>query len=79
MVRLPASQSLPASCLAVLAALMDMLPGNPPTIRELAAKIDQDKNSVWFSLCRLRDAGLVRWQTGKSRTLQVCCRFEKRS
>lgn len=79
MIRFPATQQLPPSCLVVLALLLQARREGriPPSFQELADALGWTKAPVWRVLTRLREAGLVSWEARKSRTLRLTCRFEE--
>ncbi len=77
MARLPAIDTLPASCLRVLGVLLQAQQDGylTPTLREIADTLAISLESVRFMLVRLRMHGLVTWEPERKRTLRLTCRF----
>tara|TARA_Y100000310_G_scaffold207218_1_gene207682 strand:+ start:1056 stop:1298 length:243 start_codon:yes stop_codon:yes gene_type:complete len=45
--------------------------GFPPTIREFGEALGVVESVAWTRLHRLRDQGIITWQDGAARTIQV--------
>jgi len=75
----PRERRLPASCLRVLAELLQTRQARklPPTVQELADRLGLTSVPVHQALLRLREAGLVAWESHKARTLRAICSWEE--
>jgi DNA-binding MarR family transcriptional regulator len=77
MVRLSAGDTLPPSCLRVLAYLFqrEYQRELPPTFQEIADAMGYSVAAVDRILRRLRSAGFLTWQPHIRRTIRLTCLF----
>ncbi len=77
MVRLPAGDTLPPTCLRVLAYLFqrEYRRELPPTFQEIATAMGYSLAAVNRIMQRLRSAGLLTWEPHIRRTIRLTCLF----
>ena len=55
----------------VLGSIADPAHGKPPSVRDLAQRVNVSPSTMHTYLTKLSDEGLIEWKQGRHRTLQA--------